>query len=567
MAGLFSILQTQTRSLFASQLGMDVAGQNISNADIDGYSRKRLNMTADYRFDGTFGQMGFGVNVINIERVRDTLIDQQIRRQNHQVGVYEEADKTLEQIENIFLEPGDTGLQAYIDKFFDAWQNVANNPADLSARTMVKTQAEILIEVFHNVSGELRDLKQNINAKISNDVARVNEISKEVYNLNLEIGTVEVGNQHANDSRDKRDKLLKELAKLIDIDTIENDQGQISVTSAGNMLVSPAGYRLLETTTTAFPQPDGTQENNIGIRFQDSKRVYTPLSGAISGLYQCRDVIIPDYEARLDTLAKTMAEKINEIHESGYNLYGYSGNAFFDPRVTGASDINLSAEVLQDVQNIAAATGGEANYATPNVFAAGALDFGNVQALSKTNTLPPAGTDVARNTIHGSLTLTATLAGVTTTLRENIDYHVDYVNGTVQMLHAGYNGAQMTATFQYRSGGFKGQGDNANAVAIAQLRDALTMEPDPIGNPTNTFSQYYGAFIGKLGLNRSEAQSNLETRNFLVDQYERHQDSLAGVSLDEEMADIVKFQHTYQASARVISTCSQMLDVLMNMAA
>ena len=91
------------------------------------------------------------------------------------------------------------------------------------------------------------------------------------------------------------------------------------------------------------------------------------------------------------------------------------------------------------------------------------------------------------------------------------------------------------------------------------------MSPDGLGNDTATFDQYYGAMIGQLGLERNEADSNLETREFLVNQYEAHQDSIAGVSLDEEMAELIKFQHTYQAAARVISTANQMLDVLMNL--
>jgi flagellar hook-associated protein 1 FlgK len=564
--GLFSIIQNGTRSLFAAQLGMDVAGQNIANADVDGYSRKRLNMTADYRYDGTFGQMGFGIDVINVERMRDSLIDQQIQRQNQQVGYYEEIDHSLEQIENIFTEPGDTGLLSYVDKFFDSWHNLADNPADLSARTMVKTSAQILTDTLHNVSSELSALKEHCNEKITNDALRVNEIAKELYNLNLEIGVVEVGEQNANDSRDRRDLLLKELAKLIDIDTIENDQGQMTVTTAGQMLVSPSGFRSIEPYGRTINLPDGTQETSLSLRFADSKKDYMPLSGEMKAIFDCRDTIIPEYQANLDILAQTLVATINAQHEKGYNLFGYTGIDFFEPGVTGASDIALSASILADVQNIAAASAGEANPATPNVFLPGQLDFGNpATLLSKTNSLPPTGTDIARNTIKNSVTVTALVAGVPTTLRENIDYHIDYVNGTIQMLHAGYNGTQVTVGFQYRTGGYQGAGDNSNAVLIAQLRHQLTMEPDPLGNPTNTFAQYYGAFIGKLGLNRDEARSNLETRNFLVQQYETSQDSMAGVSLDEEMADIIKFQHTYQAAARMISTSSQMLDILMNM--
>ncbi len=567
--GLFSTLSIGTRGLFAAQLGMDVAGQNVSNADVAGYSRKRLNMTADYRADGQYGQMGFGVDVINIDRMRDKMIDQQIQRQNQQVGSYQEYDYTLQQIENIFNEPGSTGLASFVDKFFDSWQNLANNPADISARTMVKTSADIMVDVFHNLSGELSNLKAATNEKLRANADSVNELTKEIFNLNIEIGSVEINNQKANDSRDKRDGLLKELSSLVDIDTQENSQGQISVTSNGNLLVSPVGSRDIEITTTTFTMPDGTQASNIGLRFKDSQKNYNPTSGAINGLFGCRDTIIPEYEEKLNTIAKALMTSVNNLHQRGYNLMGYTGLDFFNPNATGASDIALSESISSDVQNISAATGNQAYAAPANVFGAGALNFGVAPTfLSKTNVLPAAGADVARNVIKNSVRMVGTqpLTGLTATLVENVDYRIDYAHGTVQMLHAGYDGWQMNVDFQYRSGGFKGPGDNTNAVAIAQLRQGLTMQPDALGNPTNTYVQYYSAFIGHLGLARQEATSNLETRTFLVNQYEKHQDSISGVSIDEEMADIIKFQHSYQAAARVISTASQMLDYLLNMA-
>ena len=557
---LLSVLNTGTRGLFASQLAMDVTGQNISNADVEGYSRKRLNLTPDYRYDSAFGQMGMGVEVINIERIRNTFIDQQIRRQNTEVGFFQELDYTLEGIENIFTEPSDTGILHFIDQFFDSWQNLANNPADLSARTMVKTNAEILSDVFHNLSGELRNLRQTRNDELVQRVNKVNQIAREIYNLNIEIGSVEVGNQNANDSRDRRDLLLKELSGLIDITTVENNMGQITVTTSGNILVSPVYYQELETTTTTFTRADGSTRSEIGIRFTDSKRIYMPQGGQIKGLLTSRDTIIPEYEIKLDALARAVVEKVNAIHSSGYNLNGFTGIAFFDETTTGASDINISAAIRSDVQNVAAASGGEMHPAIQNQFAAGSHNFGStpLQLYRDPLSVPPV---AARNVVQG----TVLVSTPSITLTEGVDYHIDYVNGTIQMLHAGYDGADLNINFQYRTGGFRGPGDNSNAVEIAKLRGSLTMNPDVHGNGTSSFAEYYSAFIGKLGLSRNEARSNLETRTFLVDQYESHQDAISGVSLDEEMANLIKYQHTYQAAARLISITDKMLDVLLNM--
>lgn len=562
--GLFEVLGTGVRGLSASQYGMDITSQNISNADVEGYSRKRLNVTADYRRDSKFGQAGFGVDVVNIERMRDVYIDQQIQRQNQYVGLYGELDYTLERIENIFTEPGDTGLQHYLDQFFDSWQNVVNNPSDLPARTMVKTQAQVLCDTFHNLSGELWDLRQSINNDLGARVERVNELALEIYNMNQEIAQVEISDQNANDSRDRRDKLVKELSQLVDVSVVENERGQISVSTAGSLLVSPVSHQELETTTSSFQLPDGTTQTNVGIRWAGSKRTYNPLGGQLKGLFEARDTIIPEYQENLDTLATRLAEEVNAAHEQGFNLLGYSGIKFFEEGITGASDINVAQPILSNVQNIAAAQGSAVQSASVTTNP-GDLDFGNQPGvLTKTlgRLLTPAdpNTERARDVVSGSVVVTA--GG--TTLTEGTDYEMNYALGEIQMLHNGYDGQALTIDFNYRTGGFAGPGNNANALAIAQLRQEFTMDPDAVGNPRATFAEYYTSFIGKLGLSRNEAASNLETREFLVEQYQTHQDAIAGVSLDEEMANLIKYQHTYQAAARLISVTDEMLDILLN---
>jgi flagellar hook-associated protein 1 FlgK len=543
---LFSVLNTATTGLAASQLGMDITGQNISNADVEGYSRKRLNLTTNYRWDGSFGEIGFGVEVVNIERVRNAFIDTQIRRQSQEVGYYEEIDNSLETVENIFTEPGDTGLLQFVTQFFDSWENLANNPADVAARSMVRTNGEILTSIFQNLAGEMQDLKQKRNDEIGNRVDKVNLLTAQIYNLNNEICSVEISGQSANDSRDQRDRLLAELSKIIDIDTTENDRGQVTVTTMGNIIVSPVDYQKLEITTSSTQLADGTTVNDIGIRFANSKREYIPMGGQIRGLIDARDIYIPKYQNELDTLALSVVGKVNELHSTGYNLMGYSGVNFFEPATTGASDIRLSASIQSSVQNIAAAQGSEIRHTVENI--------NHVVGNPAVGLLHP-------NIMPANLVVTNQSSGLV--LTNGIDYTIDYATGTFTLLNPAHNNMPLTMEYDYYTGGFRGEGDNSNAIAIAALRHTLTMSDDGLGNPTATFDQYYSSCIGQLGLNRNEAASNLESRTFLVEQYQTHQDAIAGVSLDEEMAEMIKFQHTYQAAAKVISTANEMLDVLM----
>jgi flagellar hook-associated protein FlgK len=200
------------------------------------------------------------------------------------------------------------------------------------------------------------------------------------------------------------------------------------------------------------------------------------------------------------------------------------------------------------VQNIAAASGGQTlAFSEPGAVS---LVFGNA---------PTALTQ--KNILSNSVQVTAGA----TTLKPEIDYHIDYQNGTIQLLNNGYNNTPLAISYSYTNGGSKGPGDNTNAVAIAQLGTALTMNNDVLGNPTASFGDYYSSFIGKLGLSANEASANLDTRTTLLTQYQTQQDSISGVSLDDEMSNIVNYQHAYAASARLITTTNAMLDTLINM--
>lgn len=545
--GLYSTLNIGTSTLAASQLSMDVAGQNIANANVDGYSRKELTLSPEYAADATYGQMGYGVDVVNIKRQRDQFVDQQIEGENQELGADSATNDALTGIENLFTEPSSTGLQNAMDQFFNSWQNLANNPADSAARTAVLSGANDLTDVFHTMSGQLNDMKTNLNTKISATADQVNSLAKDIYNLNQEIASVQITGQNANDSLDKRDQDLKQLSQLVDIQVTQNALGQDSVATDGSLLVSPTNYAQLETATTTTVQADGSTVQNIGLRWSNSKRPYVPQSGSLKGLFDARDTTIPEYQGYLDTLANGIVSQVNAIHTKGFSLNGYTGFDFFDPNSTGASDIKLSNEVASNIQNIATA-GGQGAQPGTTAFAAGAVVFGN----------PPVNL-ANKNLDQGSVQVTS--GG--TVLRENVDYHIDYVNGTIQTLNNLYDGAALTVNYNFDSGTFAGPGDNSVALQIAQLQQNETMNVNAAGQATATFGEYYSAFVGKLGQDSNTAQASVDTRTALIQQYQTQQDSVAGVSLDEEMANMVQAQHTYEAGARLITTVNSMLDALM----
>ncbi|MDR0331803.1 MAG: flagellar hook-associated protein FlgK, partial [Chitinispirillales bacterium] len=408
---IMSVLSVGTRALQCSQLGIDITGQNVASADVDGYSRKRINQTTMYAYDSAFGQMGLGATVVNIERMRNSFLDEQIRKQNSEVGYFVQVSSAFNRMEAILCEPSDLGIMHYMDQFWNSWDNLANNPQDLSARTMVKTNAEIMMDNFRKAATELANLRQQKNDEIPMHLNRINQLSYEIMNLNHEVATVEVGNQHANDSRDRRDLLLKELSQLIEINVIENDLGQVTVTTSGSVLIAPSYMQNLEVTTMSRELEDGTIIRDVGVRFSETRLDYMPTGGQLRGLFDSRDIYIPEYQAKLDEFAAALIKAVNEVHVGGYNLMGYSGFNFFDPdpKYATAANMKLSAAVSTNIQNIAAATAQQSVVADKNTIKAadfidpanpvGGYIFGNPPVQLIRNTDPNAARVDARNVI------------------------------------------------------------------------------------------------------------------------------------------------------------------------
>ncbi|MFC1585867.1 flagellar hook-associated protein FlgK [Fibrobacterota bacterium] len=559
---IFGSLGIGTRGLAASQLALNVAGQNISNANTEGYSRKRLEMSASTQLDPRYGEMGFGVEIEKVSRYTDIFLETQIRNQMTDSGYYSMLEQALERVENILTEPTDMGLNESIDKFWNAWQDMANNPDNMASREVVKSTAIVLTDKFHTLSSQLEDLRLSKDEDIEGRINEINGITQEIFNLNNEVAVGELRGGEANDSRDKRDMLVRELSKIIDVDVVEDELGAITITTAGNVLVGPATVIPLELQRTTSVDESGMPVSEVVIRFSNTKKDYMPRGGELKGLFNVRDQVIPRYEGVLDEMATSFVNSVNSLHFTGYNLKQNTGVNFFDAEGTTAKTIQVGAAILSDVQNIAAASGG----VTQGVQIDGISEPLSVVPPQLSPQLDLKSMDSEyRNIVQGSMQVTRN--GAVLQEGAGLDYVVDYQFGTIAFLnYAKYSaGDSLDITFRYNDAGYPGPGDGSNALRIAQIRDQLIMDDDGIGNPTKTIGEFYAGAIGALGVERSQSRTTMETRDFLVDQFEARKLEISGVSLDEELANMIRFEHTYQASARYITVINEILDTLINL--
>lgn len=558
---LFDLVNLGSRGLSTAQTQLDVVGQNVTNADTVGYTRKQVNQQAGTRIDQSLGQMGFGVDVVNIRRLRDELLDRQMHDIATEQGTREEADASLQSVQNILTEPAESGINNFMDKFWASWQDLANNPADQTARQAVSDAGAALAGRFRDCGTQFDQLNVQKNDEISGTVADINKLLAGIDQDNTAIADSEIGGirTQANDTRDQRGVKFMELSKLMNVSYTEDAQGRYIITSAGSLLVSAAGAFPLAVDRSTYTLPDGTQTSQASVTLSSTHQPFEPQAGKLQSLFEARDKVIPKFQADLDDIARHLVAAVNEQHRQGYDLTGATGIDFFDPATTGASDLKLSATVLAGTTYIAAAKGGAS------------------QGLGAplTTTVPVVGTALDltttnpnyRNLSQGSVVVT-TAGPPPVQLEEGAgkDYVVDYPTGQIRFLTAATYppGTAINVDFRYTTPGYNGQGDGGNALKIGQIADLKVTEPDLLGVNMSTLGDSYASMVGRVGAAKKESAGSLTTSNNLKAFFQKQIDQISGVSMDEELANMVKYQNSYQASAKYIGSVSQMMDTLLN---
>ncbi len=461
MVSINSALYTGRDALITHQLAISVTGQNIANVNTPGYSRQQVNLESTVVLSSD-GPVGTGVKATGIDRVYDQFLNAHINEEVQQKGIWDAQNQTLKQTEIIFDQSSGDGLSQHMSAFWNSWQDLTLNPAGYSERKALLTSSEDMASNFREKYGYLDQIQNDVDGTITTATGEINSLASQITNLNDKIVMMEMNGSGANDFRDQRDVLMKQLSENIDFSASEDPSGRVTLKLGdGNTLV---GYPPFGKLTTAVNASTGLKD----IVWDSSPS--TPINASISagklkGWMDVRDSLVPEYKDRLDTLARQIIQEVNTIHAAGQGLDGSTGNNFF----TGdsASTIQVNPDVLGDVNKIAAA-----GAVTPDLI----------------------------------------------------------------------------------------KGDNSQAIAIAGLQNKLTMD----GNSA-TFDKYFSSLISQAGSDTQNAALNLDHHTMTVNEMDNYRESVSGVSLDEEMVNLVKFQHGYSAAAKLIDTVKQMMDTVINM--
>ncbi|HGJ64916.1 TPA: flagellar hook-associated protein FlgK, partial [bacterium] len=330
---LVGSLDIGKRAMMVQTQALKVIGDNISNVSTPGYSRKRLELK------NTIHSQGNNISLLEVRRIRDQFIDKHIRKENQSLGSWEMKSQLYGQIESVFLEPSESGLKSLLGEFWNSWEDLANNPENITSRGMVVQRANALSQNLNRIDYQLNETRKTADSYIAERLEQLNDKAKQIAYLNSQIQFIEASGQEASSLRDHRDQLIDQVSKLIYIKTIERDNGSVTMYIGGRAIVEDAKFNPLKTFKTSI---DGMIVNNL--KWADDDGKVDIEGGEIAGLMEIRDETIPDFLNKINRLAKTIINSVNELHKTGYGLDGSTGLNFFEG--TNAKNIKVNNDPI-----------------------------------------------------------------------------------------------------------------------------------------------------------------------------------------------------------------------------
>ncbi len=641
MGSTFGGIEIGKRGLNVHQAAIQTTGHNISNADNENYARQRVTMESmDPLYDPALnraagpGQLGQGVQLSQIERIRDTFYDDQIALTSNEKEFWESARNYLYQMEKIFNEPSDNTLRSLTDNFWASWQDLSSYPSDLAHREVVLERANGLVTRIHDIHSKLTDLRERADREVVQTVELINGLSSEIRELNEKILKLQALGDNPNDLMDRRDAAVERLSALVNVRVGRGDKDEVFVFIGEQALVQGVIQRKLK----ANPNP--ANDGMARVAFEHNDRDVILGGGKLLGLIEMRDNAIVERINRTNEFALNLADIVNEIHRDGFGLNGSTNRDFFHVRAltedaggaytvqNARGDFDLNGDGTADMTAIFRVTGTNTVDPTRRVGVDGTITLHRPDAqhtpvridYSRDETLEQiirkindakAGV-VAYMTHDNQLALKA----VVNESDRRLNFMINHIEDSGELL-VGYTGLLVASgengAFDYRRTGemvklrsplsdvtltpvfhpaahlsideglvrdpasiaaargkdeggtgdynlANGMADGSNALLIAK---ALKQGQNRFGYAENA-EAFYNALISKLGTESRTAEDAVQRQTENLASLKTLRQSVMGVNLDEEMANMVQFQHAYNASARTINTMDQMLDVIIN---
>ncbi|MCQ2018573.1 flagellar hook-associated protein FlgK [Clostridium butyricum] len=603
MAGLFDTFTVATRGINVQQGAINTTAHNIANANTVGYSRQRAVIETTRPFGGMSkfdscgpGQIGTGAQITSIMRVRDSFIDYQVRNETSKLGNYQVTSDFLSQIEDVFGEPSDSGIQTLFSEFYSSFQELAKTPDKTSARTVALQRASALADALNHTYTQLEKKMTDAQELLQQNVTDINSMLDQINDLNQQISQVCAVGQTPNDLMDKRDNLLDSLSSMFGI-TIEKDARETI-----NLKVEgfPSHGTSIDNLVNSKPNTDYTRFSYVkGVEYAknpdgtvDTSKLeveYYPLGDSTSvpkkitisgtadelkdlkGSLEQNRILIADEEGIVgtpDPVTGDTTMSVADLKKATFKMYQYDKNVNnVDPKdIKGEVAGNQSAQDLikgymSELDKMAAALA----YSV-NAIQTGSDGSGKILVDSNGNAFECIFVNGDGSTSDDGVNA------------KNITVNKNLINDVSKLNCGSTNDA-----------GEK-NGDRAQAIAdllttkinLSELSDVNELDRKKFFDKSGisldtagisvegskdgkTVHSYYKDMISQLGTKAQEANRKVANQSdVILKNIKLQRLSVSGVSIDEEMTNLIQFQHSYSANAKMISTIDELLDVVIN---
>jgi len=621
---LFSTLGTGTSGLKGSETAMSTVGHNIANANNDYYTRQRVVFDASTPFHSTPGDIGTGVSVTTIARIHDEFVYGRLKNSSNSLSYDTFNKQSLEEVAKYFPDLDDVGLGVDIQNYFASWNDLASNPDDAAQKVALVQNSVTLATNLSQTRDNIRALQDSINSQLGTNMDEVNQLGSQIVDLNKAISRVEVIEPNrANDLRDQRDQLELTLSKMLNISvfkgdlTTENnidanltDQGTgYHMNIAGNSFVDGMTFHplVIENLDNASSYYSIYSKSQDGTKTNITTKITGGKIGAMldlrgrnidSGVNSAfpTDGTLQGYVDDLDTFAQTLVEQTNSIYAKSAQenmtsisnkdlkdntsllnytktinkgsfdvvMYDKQGNEIGRKQINIDELTNMNASSLDSLGN-------SNNDSIVDQFNYSTDDNNDNNSINDIDDFFKANYTYDENTKAGVLSFSSldSLSGYTIAIEDN---GTNFAGTTgISSFLKGDNASNIDVVLQYKEdpatlNAYGAPIDGNNDVA----NDMVQMQYDKLdfvrknGSITNeTVEGFYRFVTSQVATDGQSAGRSYETSNSLFNTVNSEFQSISGVNVDEELTDLIKYQASYGANAKVITTINQMLDTLL----
>jgi flagellar hook-associated protein 1 FlgK len=557
-------IQMAGNALRANDIALQVVGQNISNANTPGYLREAvvLKPSATQKVGGLL--LGMGVDVEAVVQKVDKFLEERLRSSVSDSSNTDTLQQNYAQLEGVVNALSNSSdLSTSMNAFFNSVSQILNQPEDVTVRNQAVLLGKTLAQNIVQMSSQVDGLRSDVNDQIINMAGSINSLTTQISRLNIQIAQMQGGSVSKSDAvglTDQRSQALEGLAKLIDIRTVEQPNGSVTVYSGSTYLVSEGNARPVD---VVLESKDGMSAAEIHIA--DNDELIDPVSGELRGLIDSRDKVYGGFSDQLNDFAKTLSYEFNKIYSSGQGLNGYS-------TLTSENGVDDASKALNDAGLTFTPQNGSFQVLVRNK-TTGLTTTSNVivdlNGLSHETTLDDLKT--ALNGI-GGVKADIKVGGKLKIDSTSPDNEIAFANDTSGVLAAlGLNifftgtsagdigvsalVAADPAKFAASKGGLGA--DTANAAIMAKF---VTL---PIASHNGeTISVVYNRMIADIAQSSAVSQTNASGAQAFENSLRSQQTAISGVNLDEEAVNMINYQRSFQASAKFIATVSELLGIL-----